>query len=92
MVSASHGLVTPLFRTLRLPHRIGLGGLVASDGVAQSTEDYARDATFRHSPALDHSVREEGLRGIAAAPVVVGGHVIGAAGRRCPPPRGGTDG
>ncbi|WP_300009533.1 helix-turn-helix domain-containing protein [Pseudonocardia sp.] len=79
VVSSSHGLVTPLFRTLRLPHCIGLGGLVASDGVARSTEDYAGDATFRHSPALDRSVRQEGLRGIAAAPVVVGGNVIGAA-------------
>jgi hypothetical protein len=79
VVCSSRGIVTSSFRTLRLPHSVGLGGVVASDGVPRSTEDYAEDGTFFHSSALDLQVREEGLRGIAAAPVVVGGDVIGAA-------------
>lgn len=79
VVCSSQGVVTPPFRRLRLPHRIGLGGVVAADGVPRATEDYACDPALAHAAALDLRVREEGLRGIAAAPVPVGARVVGVA-------------
>jgi sugar diacid utilization regulator len=79
VVCSSAGVRTRPFRSLRLPHRAGLGGLVASEGVTLATEDYTADRSLTHVEDLDRRVLDEGLRGIVATPLRTGPSVVGAA-------------
>jgi len=64
-VNATDGITSAAFRQMRLALGIGLGGLVARDGVPTSTSDYAADDRFAHSKDIDSRVVTEGLRAIA---------------------------
>lgn len=77
VVCAADGLRTEAMRALRLPHRTGLGGAVAHDGVARSTGDYRHDSGFDHSDHLDRCVGAEGLRSIVAVPLRHGASILG---------------
>ncbi|MEU7556166.1 helix-turn-helix domain-containing protein [Streptomyces sp. NPDC044571] len=71
------GSVSAAFQQLRLGMGEGLGGLVAQTARPYASADYRADDRFRHTPAIDHGVREEGLRGILGVPLRVGTRVIG---------------
>ncbi|MEW2417226.1 GAF domain-containing protein [Streptomyces sp. NPDC046866] len=71
------GSVSAAFQQLRLGMGEGLGGLVAQTARPYATADYRTDDRFRHTLAIDHGVREEGLRGILGVPLRVGTRVIG---------------
>ncbi|MEU6866211.1 helix-turn-helix domain-containing protein [Streptomyces sp. NPDC046876] len=71
------GSVSAAFQQLRLGMGEGLGGLVAQTARPYASADYRTDDRFRHTPAIDHGVREEGLRGILGVPLRVGTRVIG---------------
>jgi PucR C-terminal helix-turn-helix domain/GAF domain/GGDEF-like domain len=76
-VHTGDGILTDAFRAMRLPWAQGLGGLVATSGIARSTSDYLTDLRITHADDVDRRVYEEGLRGIAAAPLRRGGHILG---------------
>ncbi|MEV6952523.1 GAF domain-containing protein [Streptomyces sp. NPDC051183] len=71
------GCVSAAFQQLRLGMGEGLGGLVAQTARPYASADYRTDSRFRHTPAIDSGVREEGLRGILGVPLRVGDRVIG---------------
>ncbi|MFD0265113.1 helix-turn-helix domain-containing protein [Streptomyces sp. NPDC127106] len=71
------GSVSAAFQQLRLGMGEGLGGLVAQTARPYASADYRTDDRFRHTQAIDHGVREEGLRGILGVPLRVGTRVIG---------------
>ncbi|MFD9335445.1 helix-turn-helix domain-containing protein [Streptomyces sp. NPDC060028] len=71
------GCVSAAFQQLRLGMGEGLGGLVAQSARPYASADYRTDSRFKHTPAIDSGVREEGLRGILGVPLRVGDRVIG---------------
>ncbi|MEU3776584.1 helix-turn-helix domain-containing protein [Streptomyces sp. NPDC032472] len=71
------GSVSAAFQQLRLGMGEGLGGLVAQTARPYASADYRTDGRFRHTPAIDQGVQEEGLRGILGVPLRVGTRVIG---------------
>ncbi|MFD7785453.1 helix-turn-helix domain-containing protein [Streptomyces nojiriensis] len=71
------GSVSAAFQRVRLGMGEGLGGLVAETARPYSTGDYRDDPRFRHTPAIDGAVTEEGLRAILGVPLRLGTRVIG---------------
>ncbi|MEV4895272.1 LuxR C-terminal-related transcriptional regulator [Nonomuraea sp. NPDC055795] len=69
------GTTTGALRGLAIRAGSGLGGRVLVTARASSVEDYATDARISHE--YDQPVGAEGLRAIAAVPVVVGESVGG---------------
>jgi sugar diacid utilization regulator len=73
----TEGSVAARFQQLRLGMGEGLGGLVAQTARPYVTDDYFRDARFRHTETIDAGVRDEGLVAILGVPLMLGDHVIG---------------
>ncbi|RSS78497.1 GAF domain-containing protein [Streptomyces sp. WAC06614] len=71
------GSTSAAFQQLRLAMGDGLGGLVAQTARPYASADYRTDTRFRHVPAIDKGVAEEGLRGILGVPLALGNRVIG---------------
>ncbi|MBW5485108.1 GAF domain-containing protein, partial [Streptomyces bambusae] len=73
----TEGSVSAAFQQLRLAMGDGLGGLVAQTARPYASTDYRTDTRFRHVPAIDEGVAEEGLCGILGVPLRLGTRVIG---------------
>lgn len=74
----TEGSVSARFQQLRLGMGEGLGGLVAQTARPYATQNYPRDARFRHTDAIDGGVGEEGLIAILGVPLLLGARdVIG---------------
>lgn len=73
----TEGTLTPEFDQVRLPLGVGLGGLVAATGMPSWTADYLDDDRFAHADDIDVAVRDEGIRAIVGAPLILGDEVIG---------------
>ncbi|MEU8574607.1 helix-turn-helix domain-containing protein [Streptomyces asoensis] len=73
----TEGSVAARFQQLRLGMGEGLGGLVAQTARPYVTDDYFRDARFRHTTTIDAGVRDEGLVAILGVPLTLGPQVIG---------------
>lgn len=71
------GTATAGFGALRLPLGVGLGGLVAEEGVPYSSPNYFEDERFAHTGTIDVAVADEGLVAILGVPLVLAGRVIG---------------
>jgi DNA-binding PucR family transcriptional regulator len=76
-VHSTDGIGSEAFRHMRLGLGVGLGGLVARDGVSATTSDYAADDRFAHTEDIDGRVLAEGLRAIIGVPLVRRQEVIG---------------
>jgi sugar diacid utilization regulator len=76
-VHTTDGIVSEIFRAMRLANGVGLGGLVAQTGQPEATADYTRDERLAHSRDVDRRVEAEGLRAIVAAPLKRGDEIIG---------------
>lgn len=57
------------FKALVVPYGVGVGGAVAAQRRAMTSDDYHADAAIVHSPEVDASAVEEGLRSGVGAPV-----------------------
>lgn len=77
-VLTTSGVVTELFRNIRIPLGIGVLGSVAGTRRAAWTYDHRNDPRVTHVPEVDEAVQAEGIRGILGAPLVIGGEIIGA--------------
>ncbi|MFJ9720620.1 helix-turn-helix domain-containing protein [Streptomyces sp. NPDC101213] len=73
----TEGSVAARFQQLRLGMGEGLGGLVAQTARPYVTDDYFRDARFRHTTTIDAGVSDEGLVAILGVPLMLGANVIG---------------
>ncbi|GAA3587863.1 helix-turn-helix domain-containing protein [Amycolatopsis ultiminotia] len=76
-VHTTDGVVSEMFRTMRIAHGVGVGGRVASTGQPETTPNYCADARLTHSADIDERVIAEELQGVAAAPLRRGTRVIG---------------
>ncbi|WP_243274513.1 GAF domain-containing protein, partial [Streptomyces albus] len=72
----TEGSVSARFQQLRLGMGEGLGGLVAQTARPYATQNYPRDARFRHTDAIDRGVGEEGLVAILGVPLLLGGREV----------------
>lgn len=77
-IDVTDGVRTESYASIRMPFGTGVLGAAAAGGMATHTPDYLVDETLIHLPEIDRSVREEGVRAIAGAPMRVGGRVVGA--------------
>lgn len=77
-VLTTSGVVTELFRNIRIPLGVGVLGSVAATRRAAWTFDHLNDPNVTHVPEVDEAVQAEGIRGILGAPLVIGGEIIGA--------------
>lgn len=77
-VLTTSGVVTELFRNIRIPLGVGVLGSVAATRRAAWTYDHLKDPNVTHVPEVDEAVQAEGIRGILGAPLVIGGEIIGA--------------
>jgi hypothetical protein len=71
------GMASTPIRTTRLPIGIGLGGLVAQDGVPYATSNFFEDDRFSHTENVDHAVRSEHIVAIVGVPLSVESDVVG---------------
>lgn len=76
-VRAFDNVRSELFKRMRVPHGIGVGGLVAARNEVVGSDDYLTDSSVRHIAEVDAAVAEEGLRSVIAAPVMYEGRLLG---------------
>lgn len=75
-MKATKGIRTDEFKSIRLQKGKGLAGRVIETGQPVKVEDYAAYPSITHE--LDEVVRAEGLMAHLAAPIKMGGKVLGA--------------
>ncbi|MQA79736.1 MAG: GAF domain-containing protein [Streptosporangiales bacterium] len=71
------GSVSTRFQGTQMPLGDGLGGLVGQTRTPVSTSDYFAEEHFRHTPALDDAVRDEGIVSLLGVPLLIGDVVTG---------------
>lgn len=76
-VRAVSGTTSPRFLAMVVPAGVGLASLAVRTRHPQWVEDYESLATVPHDPTIDAIVREEDLRSLLGAPLVVGDRVLG---------------
>lgn len=76
-VLTTAGVITELFRNIRIPFGVGVLGTVAANRSAAWTVDHRSDPKVTHIPEVDRAVEAEGIRGILGAPLTISNEVIG---------------
>lgn len=76
-VLTTAGVITELFRNIRIPFGIGVLGTVAANRSAAWTSDHRNDPKVSHLPEVDQAVEAEGIRGILGTPLIINNEVIG---------------
>ena len=76
-VRASVGTISQNFGTLAVPYGVGIGGIIAATLDPFISTDYLADPAISHLDVVDEGMSNEGIRAVAAVPVVVRGRVIG---------------
>lgn len=77
-IALTDGVRTENYAKIRMPFGTGVLGAAAVGGKTVHTRDYLVDEALIHLPAIDRTVKDEGVRAIAGAPMRVGGRVVGA--------------
>lgn len=77
-IHTTDGVRTEAYRTIRQPLGTGVLGAAAAGTSMAYTADYLSDRNFVHVPRIDRIVEGEGVKTVAAAPLHVGGRVVGA--------------
>jgi sugar diacid utilization regulator len=72
------GTVTAPIQHARQPLGWGVGGWILQTGQSFAAFDYLTDRRLRLDASVTAAVREEGIRGIAGAPMKLGTRVVGA--------------
>lgn len=76
-VRAASGTISSRFLDMVVPAGIGLASRAVRTRHPQWVEDYASFTSVPHDPIIDAIVREEQLRSMLGAPLVVKGEVLG---------------
>ncbi|MBV0896011.1 GAF domain-containing protein [Microbacterium sp. NC79] len=76
-VRAATGTTSPRFLEMVVPAGVGLASLAVRTQHPQWVEDYLELETVPHDDVIDEIVREEQLRSLLGAPLVVNGRVLG---------------
>lgn len=77
-IRKSDGVVTPEYRSIRMPLGTGVLGSIATGHSSVSVVDYLAEPGIVHLPDIDAIVRAEGVRAIMGVPLTVHGRVLGA--------------
>ncbi|NEW48468.1 GAF domain-containing protein [Nocardia cyriacigeorgica] len=77
-IRKSDGVITPDYRTIRMPIGTGVLGKAAAGLSPYQSADYLTDPDIVHLPQIDAIVRAEGVRAILGVPLNLHGSVIGA--------------
>lgn len=77
-IRTTDGVLTPEYRTLRMPLGTGILGQAAGGATVAQTESYLDDDSFPHIDAVDEAVRLEGVSSILAVTMSVRGERLGA--------------
>lgn len=77
-IRMSDGVVTPEYRSIRMPLGTGVLGSIATGHSPVSVVDYLAEPGIIHLPEIDAIVRAEGVRAIMGVPLTVRGRVLGA--------------
>lgn len=76
-VVTTDGRTTALTVGFSVPPAAGAGPTAAARSAPFWTPDYLADKRFPHAPALDDTIREDGLHALLAVPLKQGGTVLG---------------
>ncbi|MFJ8085126.1 helix-turn-helix domain-containing protein [Streptomyces sp. NPDC096205] len=76
-VVTTDGRTTALTVGFSVPPAAGAGRTAAARSAPFWTPDYLADKRFPHAPALDDTIREDGLHALLAVPLKQGGTVLG---------------
>ena len=76
-VRATEGSVSDDFAQIRVPHGVGICGLVAAEKRPHSSSAYATDRRFLHSGGIDHGVLAEHIESLLGVPLLADDQVIG---------------
>ncbi|MGO2096634.1 MAG: helix-turn-helix domain-containing protein, partial [Candidatus Microbacterium stercoravium] len=76
-VRASAGTISEDFGVLSVPFGIGVGGIIAATLKPFISTDYLSDPAISHLDVVDEGMGNEGIRAVAAVPMVVRGRVLG---------------
>ncbi|MFA5606429.1 MAG: GAF domain-containing protein [Leucobacter sp.] len=76
-VRAATGVTSPRFVNMVVPAGIGIASLAVHTRQPHWVEDYVNLSAVPHDPVIDEIVREEQLRSLLGAPLVVAGKVLG---------------
>ncbi len=77
-IRKSDGVVTPEYRSIRMPLGTGVLGSIATGHSSVAVVDYLSERGIVHLPDIDEIVRGEGVRAIMGVPLTVHGRVLGA--------------
>lgn len=77
-IRKSDGVVTPEYRSIRMPLGTGVLGKAATGLSPVAVVDYVPDPTIIHLAHIDAIVAAEGVRSILGVPLTVHGRVLGA--------------
>ncbi|MGM7698005.1 helix-turn-helix domain-containing protein [Microbacterium sp. A84] len=77
-IRTTDGVLTPEYRSLRMPLGTGILGQAAGGSTIAQTESYLDDDSFPHIEAVDEAVRLEGVTSILAVTMSVRGERLGA--------------
>ncbi|MGM7680351.1 helix-turn-helix domain-containing protein [Microbacterium sp. A94] len=76
-VRAETGTISPRFLGMVVPAGVGLASVAVHTQHPQWVEDYSTLTSVPHDPTIDAIMREEQLRSLLGAPLVVNGRVLG---------------
>lgn len=76
-IRATDGAISERFKNVRVPIDHGICGHVLKHKTPYHSSDYLLDAGFAHDQGIDLAIRDEGVRSLLGAPLMVGNHCIG---------------
>ncbi|ALM82363.1 GAF domain-containing protein [Bordetella sp. N] len=76
-IRAAEGAISERFKNVRVPQDHGICGHVLTHKTPYHCTDYLMDHGFAHEQGIDLAIKEEGVRSLLGAPLMVGNHCIG---------------
>ncbi len=76
-VRAENGTISPRFHDMIVPAGVGVASLCVQSQRPQWVSEYADSSSVPHDPTIDDIVKEEQLRALLGAPMVVDNTVLG---------------
>ena len=76
-IRATEGAISERFKNVRVPPDHGICGHVLKHKTPYHSSDYLTDHGFAHEQGIDLAVKDEGVRSLLGAPLMVGNHCIG---------------
>jgi len=76
-IRATDGVISERFKNVRVPLDHGICGHVFRHKMPYHSTSYLLDAGFAHDPQIDLAIKDEGVKSLLGAPLMVGNQCIG---------------